>query len=270
MSALLDSNSILDALRALYRPPAAKKPRSTAIISRKLGYSSPRFLEMILKGDRSPSLDFLARTGDYFSLSDAERGFLELLAQKEKLRARGRPVGEVERRIQGLKRKMVSVKFIEPHFFTLFSDWYCLVIKQLLQNSDQGHTVEELVRKLKGKVTAPEAEKALHALIHLGLASRSDDRFVSLSRDSMYTRPDLPSTAVRKHHRQMMERAIEALEEQGVSEREMISLTFSCAPESLPKLKEALRRFRDEVDAEFSRPGGQIYQLNLQLFSHTR
>ena len=114
--------------------------------------------------------------------------------------------------------------------------------------------------------------KAVHALMHLGYVERdtANNSFVTVKKKSIYTRPDLPSKTVQKYHRQMMERAIDALTTQDVSEREMISLTFSCKPSSLPRLKETLRRFRDEVDAEFTEESAAVYQLNLQLFAHTK
>jgi hypothetical protein len=67
----------------------------------------------------------------------------------------------------------------------------------------------------------------------------------------------------------MMERAMEAMEEIPVHEREMISLTFPCPPSALPRLKELMRRFRDEINAEFTETSPTVLQLNLQLFSHT-
>lgn len=272
MSSLVNAESAQAALHSLYRPNTGRKQVPIALHSRRLGYKSPRLLEMILKGDRRPSLDFLARTADLFSLSDMERSLLELMVQKETLQARGRSVDGLERRIQNLKRKAVSVEFLEPQFCMLVSDWYCLVVKQLLQSAPKGLSIAELTKKLRGKATEVEIEKAVHVLLHLGYVERDPaaNAFVSVRKDSIYSRPDVPSQSVRNHHRQMMERATEALSEQDISEREMIALTFSCPPSAVPRLKEALRRFRDEIDAEFAQPASSVYQLNLQLFFHTK
>ncbi len=272
MSALLETGSVQAALRSLYRPPVGRRSIPLVLHSRRLGYKSSRLLEMILKGDRRPTMDFLHRTADLFSLSDIERSFLELLKQKESLIERKRSCEGVDRRIRALRRKVVSVQFMDPQLSTLFTDWYCLVVKQLLRVHPNGLSIDELAKKLRGKASESEIEKAVHALLHLGFVERDASRncFVPVKQESIYTRPDIPSESVRKHHRQMMERAIEALGEQGVSEREMISLTFSCAPQSLPRMKEALRRFRDEMDAEFSDEASSICQLNLQLFFHTK
>jgi hypothetical protein len=69
----------------------------------------------------------------------------------------------------------------------------------------------------------------------------------------------------------MLQRALEALEEQETDERHFNSLTLRIDPAKLPAVKEQLLKFLKNFHFENEDAGANaVYQLSLQLFEHTK
>ncbi len=84
------------------------------------------------------------------------------------------------------------------------------------------------------------------------------------------TKADLVNISARIHHRQMLDRAKEAIQEQSVDDREFDSKSFCMDPAAIPEAKLFLRKMRDEFLCRFeSTKGDAVFQLGIQLFSHT-
>ncbi len=68
-----------------------------------------------------------------------------------------------------------------------------------------------------------------------------------------------------------MQRAIEAVEEQDVSDRHFNSLTFKFDPKFMPEAKDKILTFVKDFNSRYqSEEASQVYQLNVQLFEHTK
>jgi hypothetical protein len=84
------------------------------------------------------------------------------------------------------------------------------------------------------------------------------------------TPTDVPTTASRRHHAQMMQRAVDALKEQDPPAREFVSLTTRLDPQDIADAKKMIRSFVEDFNRRFTKPASrEVYQLNLQLFRHT-
>ena len=69
----------------------------------------------------------------------------------------------------------------------------------------------------------------------------------------------------------MIQRALEALEEQSLAEREITSLTLCIDPSRITEAKEYLVLLRESFRKRFEVPSSDgVFQLNLQFFEHTR
>jgi len=86
------------------------------------------------------------------------------------------------------------------------------------------------------------------------------------------TSNDVPSMSLKKFNTQLMKKAMEAMYEQDVLEREMSSNIFSVNKEQLPVLKEKLRVFRREFeqDAQKDENRNSVYCLGIQFYDLTK
>jgi uncharacterized protein (TIGR02147 family) len=106
----------------------------------------------------------------------------------------------------------------------------------------------------------------------LGLVERVGRGFEQATAP-LTTTNDIPSEAVRRHHRQNLERATHALEHEPVERREVTSTTFAFAPENLPAAKAAIREAKRKLVALMENGRGdknEVYTLSMQLFPQTR
>ena len=252
---------------------AGRKTSSLSRVAQKLGYKSPSILTMILKGQRIPSDDMVAAMAGTWKLNQTEKEFLRLLVQAEREKKKGRDPSETFRRLKQIAGQKKAKTFsISLHQFMVIKDWYFLTIKQLVGSPGFIEDSKWISNRLRKKVTPAQALKALEVLQELKLIQR-DPLTKRLVPAVGYTESshEIPSEAIRLHHRGMLERASEALEEQSVSERQFNSLTFKMDPEKLPLMKERILNFVRELNDEFeTSDSNQVYQLNLQLFKHTK
>ena len=79
--------------------------------------------------------------------------------------------------------------------------------------------------------------------------------------------------AVQLYHKKMGTLAIEQISEQHIDDREYNAISFNINKKDLPKIKEYIREFSDQMVQEFeakSKEGEETYHLNVQFFSLTK
>ncbi len=265
-----DYNAYLLWVRSNY--PGAKRALSLDRWAKKLGYRSPRSIAMVLKGQRLPTEEMILAISNDLKLNTEERRYFELLVLKEKYKKKDSRLKAVLEEIQGLNPKYIERKTLSAEMFAYVAEWYHLAIKQLVRSKSFQDKPEWIAKQLRGKITPGEAQKALETMLKLGVLTKNvEGKTVYNEDEDLITPADIPSTAVRKHFRQQMERAAEALEEQALHEREFTSLTFRMPKKRLEAAKKFIREFRDKFAGEFEESdGSDVCQLNVQLFYHTK
>jgi uncharacterized protein (TIGR02147 family) len=126
-------------------------------------------------------------------------------------------------------------------------------------------------KRLREKISNAQIREALENLLSIGVIRKDEARGYALVNDTDLAKRDhIPSVAVRQHHAQMLQRAIESIAEQTVEERELIAWTLRLNPERLVEAKEMLRTFSKEFNDRFDdKNSDHVFQLNVQLFEHT-
>lgn len=250
---------------------ASSKRLSYAAYSKRLGYSSPRLLEMVCQGKRLASEDFIFRVQKYAGLSEEDFLVLCLLVKRDRLKSQNKDHGDLDRNLAIYRRKFGAPEKVEVELFNLISEWHYLVLRQMFKSGVK-LDYNEIYDRLKRKVPIPELKKTVHTLKNLGFIDIDNTgQIQNLKPHGIYTHYDAPSRAIRSHHNQMMDRAKEALEETPMDDREMVSLTFTCNPKNMRKLKEEIRNFRNRMDFLYSDDNSSsVFQINIQFFEHTK
>jgi len=245
--------------------------QSLSKLARSLGYRSQRSVGMLLSGERLPSTKMLLKIGAHLRLSHSEQRKLELLAEKERRLRNGESVEATIDELNQLQLLDTPPQPISDVQFAYIANWYNLVIKQMLSTKNFRFSVPAICERLRKKVSGAEVRLAIENMLRLKLIvpSNKPQKYQPVP-NAVFTTHDLPSQAVRRHHKEMLQRAIEAVEEQSVDERELCSLILRFQRSDMNEAKKALREFRDEFDRKFSQESARdIYQLNIQFFAHT-
>jgi hypothetical protein len=156
------------------------------------------------------------------------------------------------------------VQLLPDDTFHLISDWYHYGILSLARLKNNRARPEWIARKLN--ITPLEARTALLRLMRLQMLKIEDGR-MKRSVSKLNTSDDVVSGALKKHHRQNLQRAERALESVAPEKREFGSLTFLADPKRLPQAKRMIREFEDRV-TQYLETGNatEVYSLSLQLF----
>lgn len=263
-----------DFLAMVTRQPLARsqRPMSLKQWAQKLGYQSPRIVGMVLNGQRIPSPQMVRAWSRTLGLTGPQERFFELLVLLEREKARGKPVKAILQDLARLTPRVNTPQILDLQTFRYVADWFHFVIKQLAA-SGQVHEadIQWVVKKLRRKVTQAEVRLALNTLCQLGMLRKDAAGIYRVVTGDVTTPADVPSEAIRTHHKQMMNRAAEALDEQDVSLREFGALTFRVLPEQVPDIKQAIRDFRRDMEQRFSSvEATEVAQVNIQFFFHSQ
>jgi uncharacterized protein (TIGR02147 family) len=259
-------------LRASQRKhPATSRAMTLETWVKRLGYQSPRSVAMVLKGQRLPSRDLIEALAKDLKLDTPRMRYFELLVQRERHAQEGEKLDSIHRDIQELNPKNLKRKVLDETRLTPISDWHNLVIRQLVDLPDFHEDEEWISKRLRGKVSPEAVKQGIALMLRNGYLLRTRERKLEIpGEEALITKQDVPSTDVRRHHAGMMQRAVEALVEQDLSNREFGTCTIRVDPSRLTEAKKAIRDFQTAFNARFSSDTSKrVYQLNLQFFEHT-
>lgn len=236
-----------------------KKPISLKMWASRLGYASSRSLELVISGDRLPSENFVYQLTQDLRLSVKEQHYLGLMVKREKLLRQKKSVLDVEAEMNKLRPNRFETRYISNEIFKRVSEWYPIVIRQLAMTPKFRKDIAWIYKKLRGKVTSSQIASAL-----------AEWEGLAFDRRALYTNEDVPSQAVRTYHKKMLQKAIEAVDEVDVQDREYIAITFKSSKKKIAEMKKTLREMRDQLNAELNDDNdSEVFQLCVALFPHT-
>ncbi len=239
--------------------------------AKRLGYRSASSLAMVLNKQRIPTWKMIASLSEDFKLSKNERKYFELLVDLERKKQAGEPIHEILKethRLSGLKEYQ-QINFDQ---FVVISDWHCYVIKRLVSNKNFIDDLDWIYRALRRKVTKAKIKESIDSLISVGMLSRDDKGQLVDSNPQTHTGNQIPSAAIRNHHKGMLMRGIEAIEEQDVSSRMFQGLTLNMKKDAdLESAFEDIKKFINKFNKKYSKDGAgdSVYQLSMMLYEHT-
>ena len=152
--------------------------------------------------------------------------------------------------------------------FRLISDWYYLAILNLSKiKSNQGN--KEWVARRLG-ITEIEAQTALELLIRMKFIEIKNNKIIRTSLPLSTTR-DVPSLAIRKHHRENLRLAEISMDLENVHLREFSSITMPVDMKNLEKAKDFLMKVKRKVAKILDNENAtEVYTLSFQLFPLTK
>lgn len=239
-------------------------------LAKKLGYNSASLLSMIAKGARLPSQSLLDALFEEWNIDPINREFVRLRVEIERSSKKGKNTYQLLTKLNKLAADKDYYR-LDVLQFESVREWYMMVLRVMVDQPGFREDPVELSQILRRKVSPSEIERALKTLQDIGLLRRdSATGKLQTATGSTETTHEVPSEAIREHHRGMLNRALEALEEQPVPTRHFNSLTMSFVPQHLPEVKQKILDFLKQLNQEYGHNiSPNVYQLNIQFFEHT-
>ena len=153
--------------------------------------------------------------------------------------------------------------------YSIISDWYHYAILEMIRIKEFKPSIRSVAKALN--ISPTETQIAIERLKRVGLLEITDQgKWIDTSANGLATNisGELTSDASKKLQRQILEKAIYALENVPIHARNNTSMSFALNPEDLPAAKERIKQFRRELCAFFEKNTNpkQVYQLGIALY----
>lgn len=164
--------------------------------------------------------------------------------------------------LENIRRDRMAELSLEK--FSVIRDWYHMAILEMTEITTFRPDLNYMASRLDLPVDI--VREAVARLSELGLLNTEGPRWQQASSD-LEMPSGGPSRAVREHHKQLLTKAIVAVDEVAAEEREYSSQTFAIAKSAIPELKNLIREFQRKA-ARLSQGAAkdEVYALTIQLF----
>lgn len=228
---------------------------------------APSRLSEILKGKQGLSRGVADRIAGKLGLGAEDSAvFCDLV---ESLHGRY-PQGRVaaRSRLEALRLKQ-DFRTLELDSFKAISDWYHFAILQLMKLPGFKSDVKWIAGALE--ISVAEASDALKRLERLKLIEVRSRGYFPVQ-DYVASPEGVSSEAIRNFHRQVLAKAVLALSDQTVEERDFSAILMPISSSSLGDVQQRIKRFRRELCRSVSSTGepDSVYCLSTQFFRVSR
>jgi uncharacterized protein (TIGR02147 family) len=158
---------------------------------------------------------------------------------------------------------------IDVDFFAILADWYCYAILSLLEIPGATFDRHWISRRLS--ISPTEAKLAMERLLRVGLVEQRDGRWRQ-SGAQLRTNTEVSTTATRHFHRQVLNKALHALDHEPFERRVFAAMTLPANRGDVTYARGRIEAVKvllsDELEAK---PGEatDVYQLLIQYFPVT-
>jgi uncharacterized protein (TIGR02147 family) len=258
---IFEVDSVQTFLRQEFRRRVTNNPRySQRAFARNLGLS-PGALSEIMHDQRPLSLKTAMKIAKSLGFNAVETKRLYELTDVEKRKS-------LIEKTTSLEADRFSLKHLDEDTFYLVSEWYHFAILNLVECDDFRWSATYISKRLG--LTQAQAQMAMELLLRLNLVRRKGQS-VESTQDYLLSPSGIPSEAIRKYHRQMLEKAIQALDLQNVEQRDISGVGFAFNPKQLPQIKKEISDFQDQLATKYSKGKRQeVYFLEMALFKLTQ
>jgi len=218
---------------------------------------SPAQVSQVMSGKRPLTLKALEKINKKLDISPFEKQTLvdSLVGNSSKIH-----------NLTSLTVEQQSFRSLSEDQFKLMADWYHVAILSLTRIPDAKADPRWIARKLN--ISVEDASEALQRLLRLGIVETAP-KFRQIG-DPLKVISEVPSSAIRRYHKQNLALASEKVETIENSMKNFESLCIAISIKDIPQLKTHIDRFLNQIQkfSDKSKPD-HVYNLNLQLFPIT-
>ena len=244
----------------------AKNPHyNLSSFSKDLGITRSKMSEVLSKKQglsQEKAIYFSAK----FKFNKTETEYFCLLVQSEHARSK---VKKQEAKDKLKRFNRVIEKDSDSEAFKVLSDWEHFSIMELSKlktfKSDSLWIAQAL------DLSVIKVQKAITRLVHFNILKKSRRKITPTGKFLVTSSHDIPKSSIRSHHKQYLDKAIKAIDNQKVDERDFQTLVMAIDKEKLPELKELIYNFNRNLNKiATSSPDSDkdsVYCFSTQLYS---
>jgi uncharacterized protein (TIGR02147 family) len=258
----MDSIDYRSLLNEVFSERRSRAPKySLRAFARDLGIE-PAQLSRVLKGPHNISLQSAQRIAPkLFKQKRRQNFFLDLVSL-----SLARNPEEAGATLERIQRKGKSPSTLDLSCIEVLSEWYHIALADLLCLTNVPQDPQDLARFLG--IPVSETMAALARLQNLKLIEKNGDRWQKVSAE-LATSNGIPSVAARRVHKQMIQKAVESIDTQPMSERFVYGRTMTLKKSDLSKLEALTQEYLEQISELSEDAAGcdSLYQVNIQAFN---
>jgi uncharacterized protein (TIGR02147 family) len=234
---------------------------SLRAFARDLGVS-PQRLSHILNGKHGLSVQAAVLLSQKLSFNESEQQYFCTLVEVKHSRSI-LIKNEAQKRLTEIKS---FYKDINMDHFKVISDWHHFAIMELTLVKGFSSNQSWIAKTLG--ISELEVKEAIKRLLKLKMLKKIG-RKLMLTGQFFAEAKGAPSESLRQFHKQLMQKAMQAIDIQPLNERDYSSIILALDEEELVLAKDKIQKFRDSFDKQFSasKRKTKVYCLGVQLFN---
>lgn len=255
---IYDFKSPIDYLKNEFEQRVRKNPRySLRAFAKMLGLHAAELSELF-HGKRHLSLKSASKIKFALGLNNEETKYFFTIIENEKQKKLGIDLDFIE-------SKNLNSAEISNEDFAKICEWYHFAILSLTETRGFQWSARTISQRLG--ITIAQANLAMTDLQRAGLV----DLMTKNKSQIVKTTHNIPSQSIRHYHRQMLEKAIDALDSQPVHLRDFQSIGIAVDTKKIHQMKTELNHFTDRLIEKYHQSNTeQVYQLQLAFFQLTK
>ncbi|HCM41631.1 MAG: hypothetical protein A2070_00925 [Bdellovibrionales bacterium GWC1_52_8] len=229
---------------------------------------SPQILSNVLNGKRGISIEVAAEIADRLGLTpDESSRFIDLVLYVHAKNAAAKKI--IEFKIEEKAAAQSPYSTLDVEAFKAISDWYHNAILELVETKGFKNDPRWIAARLG--ISIHETQQAVQRLKQLELLEEDEKRGLKKTEINLTASYGVPSSAIRKFSRQVLQKAIESLDEQTLDERDITTMTMAIDPDRLQDAAKMISQFRRKL-TDFLEQGNrtEVYTFVPALFRLTR
>jgi len=233
----------------LVRRTSVNRAYSLRAFAKSLNLSSGELSE-ILRGKRKLSLKSANKISKALSLTSRETKHLYSFIENEQ-----QMISDPNSKLNSHSNLPFQELKISHDQFDVISEWYHFAILNLADTKGFEWSYSSIAKKLNIKPF--EVKMAIDKMVNVGLISKhvlkNGTTSYKICEDYIMSNEGIPSKAVRNYHRQILTKAIESLELQHISERDISGIGLTIDKKDIPQLKKDISDFQDMIIEKYSK-----------------
>ncbi len=227
-------------------------------------------LSQVFKGTKNLSFERAVDIANKLKLGEQEKEYFCTLVQYES--AKGpQAKSELLDKLNRI-RPQQQVHHLSLDVFKVISEWYHLPILNMTYIQGFDFTPKNVAARLG--ISAAEADVAIERLERLGMLAKDENGKYRKTEERFLAGSEEINQALRRYHRQFLEKAIDALETQTPAEKINGSETFAFSPAKVSRAKEITEDYYNRMLALAGEEDGggptDVYHLQVNCFNLTK
>jgi uncharacterized protein (TIGR02147 family) len=234
---------------------------------RKAGIRSPNFLKNVMDGTKNLTKESVLKFAQALGLNRRETDYFENLVFFNQSDTGGRKQYYYDR--MKLFSESIVRQLVTADQAAYFAKWYHSVIRELLVVRNFSDDFAKLARTVYPRITPAQARDSVTLLLKLGMVTRDPaGRYQLAARNITAGRDPVAIMEIRRHHKESLENAMNAIDSVPPAQRSVTSVIMSINEETYKEIELEIAEFRNRVSLIANKTGNadRIYQVAVQLY----